>query len=74
MFLFDESKIKILCVISVKLIHPQFAGSRKRRRPPPTSWTDPETSGDTVGMLWHAFDHQAPLTRPLEVVGVACSS
>ena len=29
---------------------------------------------NAVGMLGHVFDHQAPLTRPLEAVVAACST
>ena len=29
-------------------------------------------SGDTVGMLGHVFDHQAPLTRPSEGARAVC--
>mgnify|MGYP001073509446 CR=1 FL=1 len=41
---------------------------------PPASWTGLASLGNTVGMLGHVFDHQAPLTRPLEAVVAACST
>ena len=43
-------------------------------RRPPGSWTGLASLGNTVGMLGHVFDHQAPLTRPLEAVVAACST
>ena len=50
----------------------QPPGSRRRR--PPASWTGLTSSWDTVGMLGHVFDHQPPLTRPLQAVDAACST
>ena len=41
---------------------------------PPASWTGLTSSWDTVGMLGHVFDHQPPLTRPLQAVDAACST
>ena len=35
-------------------------------RRPPGSWTGLASLGNTVGMLGHVFDHQAPLTCPSE--------
>ena len=43
-------------------------------RRPPGSWTGLASLGNTVGMLGRVFDHQAPLTRPLEAVVAACST
>ena len=57
MFFFDQSK---QCVISDKLIHPQFAWSRERRRRPTTSWTGPETSR---GTLWACYDMRLIIRR-----------
>ena len=37
-------------------------------------WVHLASSENTVDMLGHVFDHQAPLTRPLEVVVAACST
>ena len=57
------------------LFCPAAAGGALRLlRPPPASWTGLASLGNTVGMLEHAFDHQAPLTRLLEAVVVACST
>ena len=57
------------------LFCPAAAGGALRLlRPPPASWTGLASLGNTVGMLGHVFDHQAPLTRPLEAVVVACST
>ena len=41
---------------------------------PPASWASLTSSWDAVGMLGNVFDHQAPLTRPLEAVVAACST
>ena len=41
---------------------------------PPASWTGHTSSSDTVGMLGHVFDHQPPLTRPLQAVETAWSA
>ena len=53
MFFNDETKIKISCVISYKLLYPQFGECVGRCKRPLASWTGPETSGDTAGMLGH---------------------
>ena len=54
---------------------PPAAGCAWRRmRRPPGSWTGLASLGNTVGMLGRVFDHQAPLTRPLEAVVAACST
>ena len=59
----------------MSLFCPAAAGGALRLlRPPPASWTGLASLGNTVGMLGHVFDHQVPLTRPLEAVGAACSS
>ena len=57
------------------LFCPAAAGGALRLlRPPPASWPGLASLGNTVGMLGHVFDHQAPLTRPLEAVVVAWST
>ena len=40
----------------------------------PACWTGLTSSWDTVGLVGHAFDHHAPLTRPLKAVGAARST
>ena len=39
-----------------------------------TSWIGLESSENTMGMLGHVFDHQAPRLRPLEAAVAACST
>ena len=59
----------------MSLFCPAAAGGALRLlRPPPASWTGLASLGNTVGMLGHVFDHQAPLTRALEGVVAACST
>ena len=63
-----------MIVLDVFFFYMDLVCQRGHPRCPPASWTGHTSSSDTVGMLGHVFDHQPPLTRPLQAVETAWSA